>query len=217
MDAVKQVVRAHWGRRAAEFDRGATHGILTDEQGAAWRSLLKDVLGEGAKDVLDVGCGTGFLALLAAKLGHRAVGVDLAPEMVALAREKAQRVATGATFLEGDVETLDFQAGRFDVVIERHVLWTLPAPVQALREWRRLLRGGGEVVLIEGHWGERRQRDEYDGIKDRLPLYGGRPAREVMAAVRAAGFGDVTVREMMEPALWGGEAGCERYMVRGRG
>jgi SAM-dependent methyltransferase len=114
------------------------------------------------------------------------------------------------------VERLDFAAGRFDVVIERHVLWTLPAPVEALGDWRRVLRASGEAVLIEGHWGERAQRDEYEGIKERLPLYGGRPAAEVMAAMRAAGFGEVSVREMMEASLWGGEAGCARYMVRGK-
>lgn len=216
MNEVKRVVREHWGRRAAGFDAGKTHGILSAAQDEAWRGLVRRVLGEGAKEVLDVGSGTGFLALMAAAMGHRAVGVDLAPEMVALAREKAAREGSAAEFVEGDVERLDFAAGRFDVVMGRHLLWTLPAPGEALREWRRVLRAGGEVVLIEGQWGEGSRKDEYEGIKGALPLYGGRPAAEVMAAVKAAGFGEVRVEPLMDGVLWGGEAGCERYLVRGR-
>jgi len=76
-DEVKQQVAAHWGRRAAHFDEDFGHSIKTPAERAAWDRILDLVLdGHGVLDALDVGCGTGFLALELATRGHRVTGVD---------------------------------------------------------------------------------------------------------------------------------------------
>jgi ubiquinone/menaquinone biosynthesis C-methylase UbiE len=62
---VKELVRQHWNRRAAEFDLEASHGLLTDAQARAWRRIVAGLAGTAPLDVLDIGCGTGFLSLLA--------------------------------------------------------------------------------------------------------------------------------------------------------
>jgi ubiquinone/menaquinone biosynthesis C-methylase UbiE len=82
MDTVKELVRQHWRRRAADFDREASHGLLTDGQARAWRRLISGLAGAAPLDVLDVGCGTGFLSLLFAAERHHVTGVDLAPTML---------------------------------------------------------------------------------------------------------------------------------------
>src|SRR5437764_3454268 len=102
-DVVKQQVAAHWDRRAAGFDDDFGHSIRTPAERAAWDRILDLVLpARGALDALDVGCGTGFLALELAARGHRVTAVDFAPAMVAAARRKA--AARGATirFEEAD-------------------------------------------------------------------------------------------------------------------
>jgi ubiquinone/menaquinone biosynthesis C-methylase UbiE len=69
-ERVKELVRQHWNRRAGDFDLEASHGLLTDAQAHAWRRLISDLAGAGPLDVLDIGCGTGFLSLLFAAARH---------------------------------------------------------------------------------------------------------------------------------------------------
>ena len=121
---VKKVVRQHWAARAADFDSGPTHGLLSDAQRAAWQQRLQAWSGARPLDVLDVGCGTGFVALQLAALGHRASGVDVADEMLQLARSKAAAANLAARFQTGDAEQLPSADASFDLVIERHVIWT---------------------------------------------------------------------------------------------
>ena len=142
---VKELVRQHWNRRAADFDQEASHGLVTDAQAHAWRRLISALAGAIPLDVLDIGCGTGFLSLLFAAQQHRVTGVDVAPTMLARARTKAAAQGLAIDFVEADVETLDLPAASQDLIIERHVIWTLPHPETALDTWRRLLRPGADA------------------------------------------------------------------------
>lgn len=214
MDPVKELVRRHWDRRAASFDRESpSHGFRTDAQARAWRRLISKIAGPSPLDLLDVGCGTGILSLLLAEKGHRVTGVDVAPAMLAEARTKAAAQQLDVHFIEADVEALDLPGQSLDLIIERHVLWTLPHPDIALDAWHRLLRPDGRMVLIEGHWGAMERRDEYAEIHDRLPLFGGRPHEEIAALVSARGYSSVTVEPLMDPELWTEPPAHPRYLV----
>jgi ubiquinone/menaquinone biosynthesis C-methylase UbiE len=216
-DAVKELVRRHWDRRANDFDQESpSHGLRTDAQARAWHRLISEIAGPTTLDALDIGCGTGFLSLLLAQAGHRVTGVDVAPAMLAEARAKAAAQGLDVHFIEADVETLELPGASLDLIVERHVLWTLPHPEMALDGWRRLLRPAGRVVLIEGHWGAMERRDEYAEIYDRLPLFGGRPHDEITALVRARGFTSVVVEPLMDPALWTELPAHPRYLVVAR-
>ena len=214
--AIKEVVRQHWAGRAATFDQAPNHGLHSAEQRTAWLARLRGWAGDRPLDALDVGCGTGFLALLLAELGHRVVGVDAADEMLDLARAKAEAAGLAIDLRRSDADGLPFAEASFDLVVERHVLWTLPDPVASLREWARVLRPGGRVVLIEGDW---RSGDlaatagDYQSIKDALPLYGGRPAADLAEIVGAAGLGPPIVEPLQDPVLWGETPTRERYAL----
>jgi ubiquinone/menaquinone biosynthesis C-methylase UbiE len=97
-----------------------------------------------------VGCGTGFLTLLLAELGHNVTGVDIAPEMLELARKKAAQAGLDVELRLGDAEVLEDPDGRYDLIVARHVIWTLPNPAQAVREWLRVLKHDGRLALVEG-------------------------------------------------------------------
>jgi SAM-dependent methyltransferase len=101
---IKIIVSRYWGGRAAGFDLGASHGILNETQHQAWLALLRQVAGPAPLKVLDVGCGTGFLAMRMAELGHTAVGIDLSVEMLAEAQRKADTSGLAVTFRLGDAE-----------------------------------------------------------------------------------------------------------------
>lgn len=212
---IKIIVADHWNRRAASFDEGASHGLLNAAQGEAWRALVARIAGPTPIDVLDVGCGTGFLALLAAEAGHRATGIDMADAMLAHARAKAEVRKLAVRFERADAEAPPFAPQSFDLIVERHVIWTLPDPTRALRHWRELLRPGGRVALIEGDW-DMAPKDEYATVHGHLPLFGGVPGDELAEFVRAWEFADVTVEPLMDPALWTEVPSHPRYVVIGR-
>ncbi len=141
-----------WDTAAAAFDDEPDHGLREPGVRAAWADRLRRWLPGPPADVLDLGCGTGSLSLLAAEQGHRVTGVDASPAMLGLARAKL--AGHDAVFLLGDAAAPPVGARRFDVVLVRHVLWTLPEPGRVLRHWAGLLRPGGRFVLVEGVWGD---------------------------------------------------------------
>ena len=187
-----------WDAQAASFDDEPDHGLRDPEVRRAWAGRLRAWLPPRPSDVLDLGCGTGSLSLLAAEQGHHVTGVDNSPAMVNLARAKL--AGRDAAFLVGDAAAPPVGQQRFDVVLVRHVLWALPDPGRALRNWRELLRpGGGRLVLVEGVWGTV------------SPV--GLPAEQVTSLL-APLTGQVRVERLSDDALlWGGEVDDERYAV----
>ena len=98
--------------------------------------------------VLDVGCGTGVVAITAARLGAHATGLDLTPELLERARENARISKVSIEFREGDAEGLPFQAGSsFDVVLSQFGHIFAPRPEVAISEMLRVLKPGGTVAF----------------------------------------------------------------------
>lgn len=214
---IKSLVSQYWSERAIDFDRGPTHGILNETQHQAWRELLQEVVGRQPVKALDVGCGTGFLAMLLGELGHTAVGVDLADDMLAQAQRKAAASAFDVTFCRGDAENPPRDGAPYDVIIERHVIWTLPQPQLAVQAWHALLKPGGRVILIEGIFDMPSHTDTiYTHLRGQLPFYGGHPSDELVACLASQGFVDTTVRPLMDAALWIEAPQRPRFMVMGR-
>ena len=85
-------VVAFWDLRSPTYDDSPGHATHSAAEHRAWLAALGALLPPAPADVLDVGAGTGFLALLLAELGHRVTGVDLASGMLAAARSKAARL-----------------------------------------------------------------------------------------------------------------------------
>lgn len=150
MSLVHDRLRDWWDADAHSYDASAGHAMSDPVEAAAWRAVLLRALPPAPAHVLDVGSGTGALALLAAELGYRVTAIDLSEGMLTKAREKAAAQGREVTFVHGPAEQPP--DGPFDAVIERHVSWTLPDPVAALGAWRRVTVPGGRLVLLEGSW-----------------------------------------------------------------
>ena len=134
-----------------EFAAGSRHD--------AWlRVLLEALDADRLLQVLDVGTGPGIFACCYAELGHECTGIDFSEGMVAAAKERTTRLSLPCTFLHGDAEELPFPDRVFDVVSSRHVLYTLPRPGLALRQWVRVLRPGGKLILIAEDLHNRKRR-----------------------------------------------------------
>jgi len=99
--------------------------------------------------VLDIGCGSGAMALAAAARVERVVGVDLSQPLVELARRRAQAaVMSNADFVIADAQTHDFTSCNFDLVISQFGLMFFDDPVQAFTNIRGALSGGGRAAFV---------------------------------------------------------------------
>ncbi len=138
------------GPDAPTYDDSAGHAASDPVEAAAWRNALARTLPPVPARVLDIGAGTGAMSLLAAELGYDVTALDLSDGMLSKARAKAVERGLDLTFVHGPAE--EPPSGPFDAVMERHVAWTLPDPVAAMRAWRDVVRPGGRLVLFEGSW-----------------------------------------------------------------
>lgn len=93
--------------------------------------------------VLDVACGTGVVAVTAARLGARVTGLDLTPELLERARENASIAGVDVDWHEGDVEQLPFGDAAFEVVLSQFGHMFAPRPGVAVAEMLRVLSPGG--------------------------------------------------------------------------
>jgi ubiquinone/menaquinone biosynthesis C-methylase UbiE len=119
-----------------------------------YRKLLAAARLQAGESVLDVGCGTGSLALVAQEqVGERAevVGVDASPNMIRRATMKAHRAGVGAKFIDGYAQELPFPDAHFDVVVNTLMLHHLPREDRRLvvREMHRVLKPGGRLLTVD--------------------------------------------------------------------
>ncbi|GAA0835728.1 class I SAM-dependent methyltransferase [Streptosporangium amethystogenes subsp. fukuiense] len=208
-------IASFWDAFAASFDEEADHGLRDPAVKTAWANRLRSWMPASPADVLDLGCGTGSLSLVLAEQGHRPVGVDLAPLMIEQARRKLTAAGFDAAMMVGDASNPPTRAGTsFDVILSRHLLWTLPDPQEALRRWIGLLRAGGRLVLIEGRWAsaEPGEDQSHEGRPEPMPWMGGVEAERLLAALRPL-VKAARVEPLPDPTLWGRTIQDERYAV----
>lgn len=96
--------------------------------------------------VLDVACGTGVVAVTAARQGATVTGLDLTPALVSIARDNAALAGVAIDFHEGDCEALPFADGTFDVVVSQYGHIFAPRPAVATAEMLRVLKRGGTLA-----------------------------------------------------------------------
>ncbi|WP_299820428.1 class I SAM-dependent methyltransferase [uncultured Roseibium sp.] len=148
---LREEIKEYWGKRAETFDTQPGHEIFSEEEREAWHGLFQRHLGSGGgRTALDLACGTGVISHLLDDLEFTVTGMDWAEPMLERARAKAKARQRQIRFLMGDAERTLEPADRYDVVACRHLVWTLVDPHAAFREWHRVLKPGGRLLVVDG-------------------------------------------------------------------
>jgi ubiquinone/menaquinone biosynthesis C-methylase UbiE len=134
--AVQDKTAPRYDRQMSFFDR------VLFADGREW------ACSQARGDVLEIAVGTGH-NLAHYPAGTRLTGIELAPEMLAIAHRRATELGVPADLRQGDAQALEFADESFDTVIITLALCTIPDDRAAVREVRRVLRPGGLLVLLE--------------------------------------------------------------------
>jgi ubiquinone/menaquinone biosynthesis C-methylase UbiE len=148
---LRDEIKAYWSERAATFDDQPGHEIFSEGEREAWQALFMKHLGRGdGRRAVDLACGTAVISHILDDIGFSVTGIDWAEPMLARARAKAKNRSRSIRFLMGDAENTMEPDCSADVVTNRHLVWTLVDPEAAFREWHRILKPGGRLLIIDG-------------------------------------------------------------------
>jgi ubiquinone/menaquinone biosynthesis C-methylase UbiE len=139
---LKQNLRSMW--MAGDF------GVVARTISAGGDEFVRRLAIPAGSRVLDVACGTGNLAIPLARSGCIVTGVDIAPNLLEQARERASSEGLNATFDEGDAEQLPYADGSFDAVVTMFGAMFAPRPELVAAELARVLKSGG--LLAMANW-----------------------------------------------------------------
>lgn len=180
-----------FGRWAEQYDDGIQGRVSR----RFYRAVLTTEIPAGCR-VLDVGCGTGRLLSLLSAQGAVGTGVEVAPEMVAVAR----RANPQMDIREGTAEDLPFDDGAFDLVVTCLAYHHLDAPERFLVEAARVLVPGGRLVVAEPQLGAlRRPLNAWFCAHDHAERF--TSAAEIRADLERGGFAPVRTQARGVTAL----------------
>jgi ubiquinone/menaquinone biosynthesis C-methylase UbiE len=140
-----------WKEAAEGYDEWITSDFK-DQYEVNWNILTKYM--NTALRVLDVGCGPGDLSIRISQLCREVWGVDVTPEMIQIAEEKAASEPANVCFQQADACDLPFENHTFDTVMSVNALQTMIRPEMAIMEMSRVLKPGGELLLITYCYGD---------------------------------------------------------------
>ena len=139
MESNLEEIEGYWTLRADGYSETVLEQI-EDGRYRHWLGIIEKHLPEGGSlRILDVGCGPGFFPIILGREGHSVTAVDYTEAMLDQARENCSRYGVEAVF------------ERMDAVISRNLVWDLESPRDAYREWLRVVRPGGKLMVFDGN------------------------------------------------------------------
>lgn len=154
---LKEDIRDYWSRRAATFDSSPSHKIEDRYGMPEWHRLLRQAFGLGqsvdlsGQKALDIACGTGEISRMLCGFGAEVTAIDFSETMLERARTKLAGQKWSGMLADAEQLAL-LPDDTFDVAVTRHLVWTLTDPQAAFAEWRRVLKPGGRLLIVDGDW-----------------------------------------------------------------
>lgn len=115
------------------------------------RAILESLKDKKNLRILDIGCGEGYLCRILAKKGHRIFGIDFCPELIKAAKDLEKRRPLGIGYSIGDFRKTKFPSLYFDAIISHHTINEIENPEEAFKEFSRILKKDGRLILLFLH------------------------------------------------------------------
>jgi len=128
----------------------------------AWTDIILENAGKSTNlNILDVGTGPGFFTIIMSQAGNKVTAIDCTEAMINEAKSNAKDAGITADFRVSDGQNLEFADESFDLIISRNVTWTLIDAQKAYREWKRVLKSDGKIIIFDANWNIRLFNEEY--------------------------------------------------------
>lgn len=184
MDELQSLVEKKWTGRAESYCE-TVNKELSSFKRQNWLDIIRAQMDiyDRPVDVLDLGTGPGFFAIILSQIGWQVTGIDCTAEMIRHARGNADSYGVSPQFAVMDNHQLDYHDASFDLLISRNVTWTLKEPEKAYREWARVLRPGGRLLIFDSNWyrylyDEEARAEKEAAEKEATRLFGLEPFKE---------------------------------------
>lgn len=151
-EEIKDRVKAYWAKRSDAFVALKTTELASNKYERWEREISAHLPCHKPLKILDVGCGPGFFEVMLSRMGHCVTGIDMTPEMISSAEALIKQENLSAEVFVMDAENPDFDDDTFDVVISRNLTWTLPHPLEAYFQWKRVLKPGGIILNFDAEY-----------------------------------------------------------------
>ncbi len=152
MDGLKNKITDYWSQRAETFAAQRVREFESEKHDLWLREFQQYIPRDQRLQILDVGTGTGFFALLLAAAGQQVTGIDLTENMIGEAKKISAKMGIQADFYVMDAEAPQFAPGTFDIIVSRNLTWTLPHLDTAYRSWHDLLKPGGLLINFDADY-----------------------------------------------------------------
>ncbi|WP_438493677.1 class I SAM-dependent methyltransferase [Paenibacillus sp. IHBB 3054] len=150
--SIQQEVETYWEGEAELYSEGIQRELNGFQREAWLKLILANAPQKDRLHVLDIGCGPGFFSVILSSAGHLVTAVDCTDNMLEEARAHTRREGVTVTFRKMDSHKLDFAAESFDLIVCRNVTWSLADPQSAYKEWRRVLKPEGRLLVFDANW-----------------------------------------------------------------
>ena len=177
------------------------------------KAILEPFLKEKGWKVLDAGCGEGYLCRALAKLKHKPYGIDLSSKLIEAAKRLEEKEKLGIKYFLGDFRKTPFPKNFFNAILSHHTINEIPNPEQAFKEFNRILKKKGKLVLLflhpcfeiepKNYFRKVKIKKSYylvSGIKSPAPyFYLHLPLSQWITTLRKNGFSIIEIREPHPP------------------
>ena len=155
-----ETIGDYWSQRSEGFSEHMLEHMEEDMKGL-YLTRVKEYSDTRRMKVLDIGTGPGLFPIILGKDGHEVTAIDYSDGMLEMARKNCREAGVPCDVRKMDAQHLEFKDGAFDLVVSRKVLWNLPDPAGAYKEWLRVLKGDGKMILFDANWWLHFYDDEY--------------------------------------------------------
>ncbi len=226
---VLEEFQSYWNERSDTYSLSNIEELNNFKKDAWLRLLVENAPKKQNIRVLDIGCGPGLFAILMASIGNKVSAIDISEGMIKHAKQNSDDLDLNIEFKQVEGNELPFEDDEFDLIISRNVVWNIENPIEAFKEWRRVLNKEGKIIYFDANWysylfdNEQRKEIEYDrsqmkelygetqhakqtksleNIAKALPLSKeNRPSWD-LEALKTCGFNFVEVKENVGEYVW---------------